>query len=176
MGRNGAKVRERKRAVPSSREFMRRGRPKACVFCLQEVLWIDYKDVGLLRRYVSDRGKIRSRRVTGNCAKHQRDLAVAIKNARELALMPYTVRTGIERGRTLVKSLPVAPEDEFLEEPNEELMNELAGAVVEEALEEASEELEEEIGAIEELTEEALEDAEAAQSSSTLDDEGESNG
>jgi hypothetical protein len=121
---------------------------------------------------VSDRGKIRSRRVTGNCAKHQRDLAVAIKNARELALMPYTVRTGIERGRSLVKSLPVSPEDEFSEEPSEELMSKLAGAVVEEALEEASEELQEEIGTIEELAEEALEDADNAQGSSMLDDEG----
>jgi small subunit ribosomal protein S18 len=176
MGRNGAKVRERKRTVPSSREFLRRGRPKACVFCVQEVLWIDYKDVGLLRRYVSDRGKIRSRRVTGNCAKHQRDLAVAIKNARELALMPYTVRTGIERGRSLVKALPISPEDQFQEESSEELMSELAGAVIEEALEEATEELEQEIGAIEELAQEAIEDSQDEEGFSAGSDDGETNG
>ena len=51
---------------------------------------IDYKDTGLLRKYISDRGKIRARRVTGNCSQHQRDVAIAVKNAREVALLPYT--------------------------------------------------------------------------------------
>ena len=59
--------------------------------------WVDYKDVPLLRKYMSDRGKIRSRRVTGNCAQHQRALAMAIKTARELVLLPYTQRTVTER-------------------------------------------------------------------------------
>jgi small subunit ribosomal protein S18 len=54
--------------------------------------YVDYKDVALLRKYVSDRSKIRSSRVTGNCAQHQRAVARAIKNARELALLPYTNR------------------------------------------------------------------------------------
>jgi small subunit ribosomal protein S18 len=51
---------------------------------------IDYKDTALLRKFISDRGKIRARRVTGNCTQHQRDVATAIKNAREMALLPYT--------------------------------------------------------------------------------------
>ena len=54
------------------------------------VEYIDYKDTALLRKFISDRGKIRARRVTGNCSQHQRDVAVAVKNAREMALLPYT--------------------------------------------------------------------------------------
>ena len=75
-----------------------RGKKKICVFCAGKVDWVDYKDVNTLRRFTSDRGKIRARRVTGNCAQHQRDVAVAIKTARELALLPYTQRTVTERG------------------------------------------------------------------------------
>jgi small subunit ribosomal protein S18 len=52
--------------------------------------YIDYKDTTLLRKFISDRGKIRARRVTGNCSQHQRDVAVAVKNSREMALLPYT--------------------------------------------------------------------------------------
>lgn len=63
---------------------------KACVFCREEVSHIDYKDLNLLRKYISDRGKIRARRVTGNCTQHQRDIATAVKNAREMAMLPYT--------------------------------------------------------------------------------------
>lgn len=55
-----------------------------------DVTYIDYKDVNLLRKFISDRGKIRARRVTGNCSQHQRDVATAVKNAREMALLPYT--------------------------------------------------------------------------------------
>ena len=80
------------------KEHARRGKPKVCIFCKDRVDWVDYKDVNLLRRFMSDRGKIRARRVTGNCAQHQRDVAVAIKTARELALLPYTQRTMSERG------------------------------------------------------------------------------
>ena len=54
--------------------------------------YIDYKDIALLRKYMSERGKIRARRVTGNCSQHQRKVSVAIKNAREMALLPYTNR------------------------------------------------------------------------------------
>jgi small subunit ribosomal protein S18 len=65
-------------------------RRKVCAFCLEKSKAIDYKDVSTLRRFVTDRGKIRSRRKTGTCAKHQRRLAVAIKRARHLALLPFT--------------------------------------------------------------------------------------
>ena len=63
---------------------------KPCGFCSPKSQPIDYKDVNLLRRFISDRGKIRARRVTGNCTIHQRDIAIAVKNAREVALLPYT--------------------------------------------------------------------------------------
>ena len=63
---------------------------KACAFCKDGVKGIDYKDTNLLRKFISDRGKIRARRVTGNCTQHQRDIAMAVKNAREVALLPYT--------------------------------------------------------------------------------------
>ena len=68
----------------------RKIKKKVCVFCKDEVARIDYKDINLLRKYISDRGKIRARRVTGNCTQHQRDIAIAVKNAREMALLPYT--------------------------------------------------------------------------------------
>jgi small subunit ribosomal protein S18 len=66
---------------------------KACAFCKKEVKGLDYKDVNLLRKFISDRGKIRARRVTGNCTQHQRDVAMAVKNAREMALLPYSAAT-----------------------------------------------------------------------------------
>lgn len=72
------------------REDKRMVKAKACPFCKDGVAPIDYKDVNLLRKYISDRGKIRARRVTGNCTRHQRDVAMAVKNAREMALLPYT--------------------------------------------------------------------------------------
>lgn len=68
----------------------RKIKKKACSFCREEVKYIDYKDLNLLRKYISDRGKIRARRVTGNCTQHQRDIATAVKNAREMAMLPYT--------------------------------------------------------------------------------------
>jgi small subunit ribosomal protein S18 len=69
---------------------VRKPKKKICIFCKDKNAAIDYKDTGLLRKYISDRGKIRARRVTGNCSQHQRDVAVAVKNAREVALLPYT--------------------------------------------------------------------------------------
>ncbi len=66
-----------------------RGRRKVCSFCVDRVSNIDYKDVARLRKYMSERSKIIPRRVTGTCAKHQRDLTIAIKRARHLALLPY---------------------------------------------------------------------------------------
>ena len=68
-----------------------RRRKKVCIFCADKNTVIDYKDVNKLKRYVSERGKILPRRITGNCAKHQRALTVAVKRARHVALMPYTV-------------------------------------------------------------------------------------
>jgi small subunit ribosomal protein S18 len=65
------------------------GRRKSCHFCRDKVDQIDYKDFQSLRRYLSDRGKIRSRRITGACRRHQSQLATAVKRARELALLPY---------------------------------------------------------------------------------------
>ena len=69
----------------------RRPRKKVCIFCAEKDKAISYKDVNTLKRYISERGKILPRRITGTCAKHQRALTVAIKRARHVALMPYTV-------------------------------------------------------------------------------------
>lgn len=65
---------------------------KVCVFCADKIDEIDYKDVEKLKKYVSDKGKILPRRVTGCCAKHQRKVTVAVKRARTIALLPYTVQ------------------------------------------------------------------------------------
>ncbi len=67
----------------------RRAKKKVCIFCVDKVDSIDYKDTGKLRRYISERGKIVPRRISGNCAKHQRQLTVAIKRARQIALLPF---------------------------------------------------------------------------------------
>jgi small subunit ribosomal protein S18 len=75
----------------------RRLKKKPCAFCQHGVGTVDYKDLAQLRKYISDRGKIRGRRVSGNCQQHQRDVTDAIKTARELALLPYTQRTVTER-------------------------------------------------------------------------------
>ena len=69
---------------------MRRPRRKVCTFCVDKVQRIDYKDVGRIRRYISERGKIDPRRKSGTCAKHQRMLTTALKRARLMALLPYT--------------------------------------------------------------------------------------
>jgi small subunit ribosomal protein S18 len=81
----------------SPKDTGRRIKKKPCALCKDRVEWVDYKDVGMLRKYMSDRGKIRARRVSGNCTQHQRDVAIAIKTARELVLLPYTQRTTTER-------------------------------------------------------------------------------
>ena len=75
--------------APMKRRGGIRRRKKVCVFCGKENNEIDYKDVNKLKRYVSERGKLLPRRITGNCAKHQRALTSAIKRARHVALMPY---------------------------------------------------------------------------------------
>ena len=68
---------------------MMRKRKKICIFCADKVDYIDYKDTGKLRKFISERGKILPRRISGACAKHQRDLNTAIKRARQVALLPY---------------------------------------------------------------------------------------
>lgn len=94
MARNNYRGGSSRRAP---KDLGRRVKKKPCVMCRDGVEWVDYKDVPVLRKYMSDRGKIRSRRVTGNCAQHQRDIARAIKVARELVLLPYTQRTVTEK-------------------------------------------------------------------------------
>ncbi len=69
---------------------VRKLKKKVCLFCKEKIRYVDYKDTALLRKYISDRGKIRARRVSGNCSQHQRDVAVAVKNSREMALLPYS--------------------------------------------------------------------------------------
>ena len=69
---------------------LRKPKKKVCAFCKDKVSYIDYKDTALLRKFISDRGKIRSRRVTGLSVQQQKQVARAIKNAREMALLPYT--------------------------------------------------------------------------------------
>ena len=69
---------------------LRKPKKKSNPLATAGVTTIDYKDTALLRKFISDRGKIRARRVTGNCRQHQRDVAVAVKNSREVALLPYT--------------------------------------------------------------------------------------
>lgn len=81
---------EQKDAAPMRRRPMRR-RKKVCVFCADPTQVIDYKDANLVRKYISERGKILPRRITGSCAKHQRALTVAVKRARQIALIPYVV-------------------------------------------------------------------------------------
>ena len=98
------------------KDLNRRIKKKPCALCRDGVDWVDYKDVPLLRKFMSDRGKIRSRRVTGNCAQHQRDVAEAIKTARELVLLPYTQRTVTERpgargGRERPERVPGMPHE-----------------------------------------------------------------
>ena len=73
-----------------AKTIVRKPKKKVCAFCKDKVTYVDFKDVNLLRKYISDRGKIRARRVSGNCVQHQRDVATAVKNAREMALLPYT--------------------------------------------------------------------------------------
>lgn len=83
---------ERKSGGGGKPQTQRRGKRKYCQFCADKTTYIDFKDISLLRKFMSDRGKIRARRVTGNCSQHQRAVATAIKNAREVALLPYTNR------------------------------------------------------------------------------------
>ena len=88
---------------PSKKTTLRKGKKKYCQFCADKAKYVDYKDIALLRKFLSERGKIRARRVTGNCPQHQRLVASAVKNAREMALLPFSSREaesgGGRRGR-----------------------------------------------------------------------------
>jgi small subunit ribosomal protein S18 len=101
MGRNASPSSSASKRASSGRtpkDAPRRGaKKKVCAFCADHTQWVDYKDVNILRRYMSDRGKIKARRVSGNCVQHQRDVSIAIKTARELALLPYAVRAASDR-------------------------------------------------------------------------------
>ena len=119
MARNNDRDRDRSGSKKISKEVVRKGgKKKVCIFCVKQIETIGYKDVDVLRKYMSDRGKIRARRVSGNCSQHQRSVAVAIKTARELALLPYTQRTVAERstsGRGAPRSVvPTAIENDFV--------------------------------------------------------------
>src|SRR5579872_6179711 len=94
MARSNDRDRSSRRAP---RDAGRRTKKKICIFCKDHIDQVDYKEIGLLRKFMSDRGKIRARRVSGNCAQHQRKVAIAIKTSRELALLPYAQRTTSER-------------------------------------------------------------------------------
>lgn len=72
------------------RERGRKPKKKVCSFCVDKIQAIDYKDIPKLRRYTTERGKILPRRISGNCAKHQRQMTIAIKRARNIALLPFT--------------------------------------------------------------------------------------
>jgi small subunit ribosomal protein S18 len=85
-------ARKQRRKEKEEKAWAKRPKKKVCIFCRDKVSYVDFKDVQLLRKFVSDRGKIRARRVSGNCAQHQRDVALAVKNAREMALLPFSVR------------------------------------------------------------------------------------
>jgi small subunit ribosomal protein S18 len=159
MARNNQRGGSASRRAP--KDLGRRVKKKPCALCRDKVDWVDYKDVPMLRKYMSDRGKIRSRRVTGNCAQHQRALAQAIKTARELVLLPYTQRTVTERpggrrdrgDRGLGDQAPPAPSVsvEVIDDTDAGGDPEKEAAVVEETTE-----------LVEELAEEA-EEAEAAE-------------
>ena len=89
MGKKGSGERDRERGTGNPNK-MRRIKKKVCSFCIDKVESIEYKEVGKLRKFISERAKILPRRISGNCAKHQRQLTIAIKRARHIALLPFT--------------------------------------------------------------------------------------
>jgi small subunit ribosomal protein S18 len=128
MAKGNDRDRDSRRRGP--KDAPRKGaKKKVCVFCSEHIAWVDYKDVNLLRRFMSDRGKIRARRVSGNCSQHQSAVAIAIKTARELALLPYTQRTVSERtggrggggGRGAPRGAPANVEADETSEVDDEL-------------------------------------------------------
>jgi small subunit ribosomal protein S18 len=91
-GRDKPSRRREKRGGPSS------GRRKPCLHCKDKIDQVDYRDVATLRKFVSEKGKIRSRRISGACRRHQSQIARAVKRARELALLPYVNEGAVESG------------------------------------------------------------------------------
>jgi len=89
--RRPVRRRDRKGGIASTRR-------KSCPYCRDKIEQVDYKDLSMLRRMISDRGKIRSRRITGACRRHQSQVARAVKRARELALLPYVAEGSEHRG------------------------------------------------------------------------------
>ena len=85
MAREKSQQQQRRRPSGPAGQIRRRN----CFFCKEKIAEIDYKNVNQLRRYISEKGKIRNRRITGACRRHQRMVAVAVKRAREMALLPY---------------------------------------------------------------------------------------
>ena len=77
--------------APVKKDRSRRVRKRVCTFCVDKVEGIDYKDIQKLRKLITERGKILPRRVSGNCAKHQRQVTISIKRARNIALLPYVI-------------------------------------------------------------------------------------
>jgi len=117
-----------------NKDNSRRSKKKVSILSQESVDYVDYKDVNLLRRFMSDRAKIRARRVTGNDTQQQATIAMAIKNAREMALLPYASRVtqqrggrGGERGERGIRAdgpppRPTAPPPTGGEEPGDELI------------------------------------------------------
>ncbi len=134
MAKSNDRDRDSRRRSP--KDAPRKGaKKKVCVFCTEHMTYVDYKDVNLLRRFMSDRGKIRARRVSGNCTQHQSAVAIAIKTARELALLPYTQRTVSERtggrggaGRGAPRGAPANVESDETSESMDELDDLVDGA------------------------------------------------
>jgi ribosomal protein S18 len=83
---------KRPRKEKEEKAWQKKGKRKFCIFCKERTVYIDYKDTVTLRKFTSERGKIRARRVTGNCVQHQRDVATAVKNARQMAMLPYAAK------------------------------------------------------------------------------------
>jgi small subunit ribosomal protein S18 len=92
-----AKQRSRKPRRRDKKGVGGSGRRKPCLFCKDKIEQVDYKDTATLRKFISERGKIRSRRITGACRRHQSQVATAVKRARELALLPYVAEARDER-------------------------------------------------------------------------------
>ena len=114
-------ARERRNSKGAAADRRRPQKKKISILNTEQVEWIDYKDVNLLRRFMSERAKIRARRVTGNSAQQQREVAKAIRVAREMALLPYSVRQVTQRkggrrdrdrGELRDENAPRAPEPE----------------------------------------------------------------
>jgi len=102
-------VRSTQRSTRHRHSPVRRAALQSCALCRDDVQWVDYKNVALLRRYMSDRGKIRARQATGNCAQHQDEISVAIKTARELILLPYAQRTVTTQSRSAKRTTTSEP-------------------------------------------------------------------